>query len=134
MPSEANAASQPPQPPHLDQSPRSDPQSIPPGKDYQLALRFNKRRYGIAAFDWVALWHGSRKSDSRAFPLEAHGFAEALRGAATTILLETGMVVPEAELEIASYKEHRVNDYLRQLALQEARAAATGPGASRSRS
>ncbi|PZP99181.1 MAG: hypothetical protein DI587_11010 [Variovorax paradoxus] len=132
MPSEANAATS--QPPHLDQSPRSDPQSIPPGKDYQLALRFNKRRYGIAAFDWVALWHGSRKPDSRAFPLEAHGFAEALRGAATTILLETGMVVPEAELEMASYKERRVNDYLRQLALQEARAAATDSGVSRSRS
>lgn len=104
--------------------PRSDPQAIPRGKEYNLALHFNKRRPGIAAFSWVAVWRVSRGQASRAFPLDAHGFAEALQGAATTIMLETGTAVPEDELEIAGYKERRVNEYLRLLALRRATATA----------
>ncbi|WP_156472957.1 hypothetical protein [Pseudorhodoferax sp. Leaf265] len=100
------------------EQPQSDPLSIPRGREYCLALRFNSRRPGIAAFDWIAVWRTSRGQDARAFPLDAHGFDEALRGAAATILLETGLPVPQDELEIASYKVRRVNEYLRFLALQ----------------
>lgn len=100
--------------------PKSDPRSIPHGKAYNLALRFNAKQRGIAAFEWVAVWRTLGGQSTRAFPLVAHGFAEALRGAATTILLETGLPVPSDELEIASYKERRVNEYLRSLALLEA--------------
>lgn len=107
--------------------PRSDPQAIPRGKEYNLALHFNKRRPGIAAFAWVAVWRVSRGQASRAFPLDAHGFVEALRGAVTTIKLETGTAVPEDELEIAGYKERRVNEYLRLLALRQATAMAAMP-------
>jgi hypothetical protein len=99
--------------------PPSDPLSIPRGREYQLALRFNRRRPGLAAFDWVAVWRTSRGQDARAFPLDAHGFDEALQGAATTVLLETGYPVPKDEMELASYKVRRVNEYLRFLALQE---------------
>lgn len=99
---------------------KSDPRSIPHGKAYNLALRFNAKQRGIAAFEWVAVWRTFGGQSTRAFPLVAHGFAEALRGAATTILLETGLPVPSDELEIASYKEQRVNEYLRSLALFEA--------------
>lgn len=100
--------------------PPSDGRAIPSGKSYCLALRFNAKRRGIAAFSWVAVWRGLRGTESVAFPLDAYGFAEALRGAATTILMETGLAVPDAELDIASYKERRVNEYLRTVALQEA--------------
>lgn len=85
-------------------------------------MSFNRKRLGLAAFQWVALWRTTAGPASRSFPLDAHGFAEALRGAATTILMETGMAVPEAELEIAGYKERRVNEYLRGLALRTANA------------
>lgn len=104
--------------------PKSDPRSIPHGKAYNLALRFNAKQRGIAAFEWVAVWRTFGGQSTRAFPLVAHGFAEALRGAATLILLETGLPVPPVELEIASYKERRVNEYLRSLALAEAAQAA----------
>nr|WP_145549818.1 hypothetical protein [Variovorax boronicumulans] len=65
------------------------------------------------------MWRTSKGTGSRAFPLDAHGFAEALQGAAVTILMETGYQVPAAELEIAGYKERRVDEYLRDQALQE---------------
>lgn len=113
--------------PFDDGMPRSDPQAIPPGKEYNLALHFNKRRPGIAAFSWVAVWRASSGQASRAFPLDAHGFDEALQGAATTIMLETGTAVPEDELEIAGYKERRVKEYLRLLALRQATAMAATP-------
>lgn len=111
-------------------APKSDPRGIPRGSEYCLALNFNKKRPGLAAFSWVAVWRGYRGVQSRSFPLDAHGFAEALRGAATTILLETGYSVPASELEIASYKERRVNEYLRSLALQQADAKASSMAAS----
>jgi hypothetical protein len=100
--------------------PRSDTRTIPAGKAYRLALRFNKKRHGLAAFDWVAIWRTRTGLASRAFPLEAHGFDEALRGAATIVHLETGVEVPRDELSIEGYKSKRVNEYLRQLALQRA--------------
>lgn len=104
---------------------RSDSQVIARGREYVLALRFSRKRRGLGAFDWVAVWRTPRGRDSRAFPPEAHGFAEALQGAATTILIETGMAVPKDELEIASYKERRVTEYLRREALQEVTEAET---------
>lgn len=122
MPIDEAAASWPR--PHADERPQSDRRSIPSGKAYGLALRYNPKRQGLAAFDWVAMWRTSSGTGSRSFGLDAHGFAEALQGAATTILLETGYPVPPAELEIAGYKERRVNEYLRNLALQEADASA----------
>lgn len=100
--------------------PRSEPVSIPRGKEYNLVLRFNKKRRGVAAFDWVAVWRTSRGQSSRAFPLDALGFEEALQGAATTVLIETGLPVPSDELEMASYKKRRVNEYVRKIALQAA--------------
>lgn len=125
MPIEEAAATWPR--PRADKGPRSDRRSIPSGQAYGLALRFNPKRKGLAAFDWVAMWRTSKGTGTRAFPLDAHGFAEALQGAATTILIETGYPVPAAELEIAGYKERRVNEYLREQALQEATALAALP-------
>lgn len=99
--------------------PPSDPRTVPAGKVYALALRFNGKRRGLAAFDWVAVWHGGAGPGSRAFPLEAHGFAEALRGAVATVLMETGLVVTPDELETAARKERRVKRFLREQALDE---------------
>lgn len=109
--------------------PRSDPRTVPHGKVYALALRFNGRRRGLAAFDWVAVWHGGAGPGSRGFPLEAHGFAEALRGAAVTIQMETGIVVSPDDLEVAESKVRRVNKYLRALWLRDAEQAALRPPA-----
>lgn len=115
--------------------PRSDARTLPAGKDYHLALRFNGKRRGLAAFDWVAIWRGRRGVASRAFPLDALGFHEALRGAVATVRFETGVSVPPTELEIAKFKERRVVEHLRELALAEAELAAStaaSSGASRS--
>lgn len=59
--------------------------------------------------------------------MDAHGFAEALRGAVTTILTQIGVAVPKDELEIAGFKERRVNQYLRFLALSELDRPASAP-------
>lgn len=100
--------------------PQSDPRAIPRDKDYTLALCFNRRRPGIAAFEWVAVWRTARGPAFRSFPLDAHGFAEALQGAVTTIRMETGITVPKDEHEIVGYKERRMNEYLRNMGLAEA--------------
>lgn len=92
--------------------PRSDPLALPREKPYAIGLRFRPKRIGIGAFDWVAVWHGVSGRERRAFPLEAHGFEEALQGAAATILMETGRAVPEEELQLAAIKEQRVLAYL----------------------
>lgn len=94
------------------QAPRSDPLSLPREQAYAICLRFRPKRPGIAAFDWVAVWHGETGRERRSFPLDAHGFEEALQGAATTVLMETGIAVPPAELERAALKEHRVLAYI----------------------
>ncbi len=93
-------------------APRSDPLSLPREKAYAICLRFRPKRPGIAAFDWVAVWHGKTGRERRSFPLEAYGFEEALQGAATTVLMETGIAIPPFELECAATKEHRVVAYI----------------------
>lgn len=95
--------------------PRSDPLALPREKAYAIGLRFRPKRIGIAAFDWVAVWHGETGRQRRAFPLEAHGFEEALLGAAATILMETGRAIPQEEMELAAIKEQRVLAYLANL-------------------